>query len=116
MSVPPSAHDELAAEYWSEFVRASWLRTCASIGASWLRTWASWLLLLPRIAYRRLHPPPESLLTSNVDVLEEVLSHCDAEALSAAMAVCRAVRDLSWQVPMSARPQAKGVVKAEEVL
>ena len=90
MSVPPSAHDELAAEYWSEFVRASWLRTCASIGASWLRTWASWLLLLPRIAYRRLNPPAESLLTSNVDVLEEVLSHCDAAALSAAMAVCRA--------------------------
>ena len=30
------------------------------------------------------------MLTSNVDVLEEVLSHCDAEALSAAMAVCRA--------------------------
>ena len=55
-----------------------------------LRAWAPWLLLLPRIAYRRLNPPAESLLTSNVDVLEEVLSHCDAEALSAAMAVCRA--------------------------
>ena len=68
-------------------VAKAMLRTCASIGVSWLRTWASGCCS-SRIAYRRLNPPTESLLTSNVDVLEEVSLQCGGT--SAAMAVCRA--------------------------